>query len=104
MMQEETLINGTKVGFEKGTNLEASYYMAKAAMDRIKFTESKIVGANGGTITFENDALADDNKTVIPQTTVYGVTPTDITVDGKKATITFGQWNKPFECRLMIIK
>ena len=92
------------MGFEKGTNLEASYYMAKAAMDRIKFTGSKVVGANGGTITFEDEALADDNKTVIAQTTVYGVTPSDMVVDGGKATVTFGQWNKPFECRLMIIK
>ena len=103
-MQEEKLINGTTVGFEKGTNLEASYYMAKAAMDRIMFTESKIVGANGGTITFENEALGEENKTVIPQTTVYGVTPTDMTVNGNTATVTFGQWNVPFECRLMIIK
>lgn len=103
-MQEETLSNGTKVGFEKGTTLEASYYMAKAAMDRISFTASKIVGANGGTITFEDEALSDSDKVVIPQTTVYGVAPSDMVVDGNKATVTFGQWNKPFECRLMIIK
>ena len=103
-MQEETLINGTKVGFEKGTNLEASFYMAKAAMNRIQFTAAKIVGGNGGTITFEDEALAEDNKAVIPQTTVYGISPTSMVVEGKKATVTFGQWNKPFECRLMIIK
>lgn len=104
MMQEEKLINGTVVGFEKGTNLEASYYMAKAAMDRITFTEAKVVGANGGKVTFQNAALSDGNPAVIPQTSIYGVSPTDIDVNGNEATVTFGKWNRPFECRLMIIK
>lgn len=89
---EKMLLDG-----ENGTKSITAENLAKALLGySLKRLPAQSLTASGGTLTFK-DASITENSLITPWTTVYGISPTNVTATAGTCTVTFDAQKSAFD-------
>lgn len=94
---EKMLLDG-----ENGTKSITAENLSKALLGySLKRLPAQSLTASGGTLTFK-DASITENSMITPWTTVYGISPTNVTATAGTCTVTFDAQDSAFDVCITI--